>query len=753
MENLQNNQKLLIQLESIVQVSALQKALELLDTKGVGLDGESLHDWKNAPVERFTELSRDILTGKYTPEPLARFDLAKSSGGTRPIALSSIKDKIVQKALATALSPHFQHSFSLASFAYQSGKSAADAIHKAREHIAKGLVWVYRTDIDECFERIDHQKLQNTLSERIADFRIVRLISLIVQNGIFTKQEYLEHGSGVHQGDIISPLLSNIFLDTIDKKLESKKIIHIRYADDIAIFATNKSNLDKYSNAFYRIVTESGLAVEKTKTESKSISEGVSFLGFTLYTDKTELDHTKTEQIEQKLLASASNKLSLYDWVAKHRSYIAGLKIHFERFLPPDSPQIARLQSYLSDALVAKLITLLSSKNKPTKKELRNTLSDFPTFVNFGKKSHTSFINFAIDTAYEKTKGPDDATDNTGKLERKKQEYSRRFAIANTLMIEKPGCFLGLSTRGYVIKSKGTITHRVPTSQIEHIIIGAKGTSLSSAIIEHCAKRGIPIDFVDNFEGPYASLISQNGSLTQNALAQLSLIQEGKHLHLAKEFVEGKAKNQLNYLKYLDKHHNKLSKQIQAIEKALKKLKPLTIEGQMILMGLEGEIAATYWDAIGTLIPSSYGFVGRSGKGAKDPINSALNYGYAILYSRVQKALIQAGLSLHVSFLHSMQDSKPTLVYDCVEEFRTFVVDRPVISMANRNEPIKIGKDGLLTPEAKRLVFEGVMERLGGFTKYFKESRQMQNIIHSQAYLLARHIKGEAKYNSFVAKF
>ncbi|MCI4399049.1 MAG: CRISPR-associated endonuclease Cas1 [Campylobacteraceae bacterium] len=753
MGNSQSELKFTTQLESIISADSLQKAAKSLDSKSAGLDGQSLAEWQNAGLERFVELSRDILIGKYIPEPLSRFDITKSSGGKRPIALSSVRDKIVQKAITTALSPHFQKSFSLASFAYQGGKSSADAIKKAHEYISSGFLWVYRTDIDECFERINHGKLLKKLSERLSDLRIVRLIALFVKNGAFAKSNYTDHSSGVHQGDIISPLLSNIFLDTIDKKLEAQNIKHIRYADDIAIFASSKQTLDKHASIFSRIITDSGLSVEKTKTQTLQANEGIPFLGFVIYPDRYELDTPKFEQIKQKLYEFSIDKQPIAEWSVKLKAYISGLKLHFDRFLPPDAPQIARLQSELSEAFITKIEKLLLQRQRPTKKELKELLASIPTFMHLGKKSHSSFISYAIDSAFEKSNKTNVTKDIQGKLEKRKHEYAKKFAVANTLMIEKPGCFLGLSTRGYVVKSKGAVTHRVPLSQIEHIIIGAKGVSLSSAVIEYCAKKAIPIDFVDNFDGPYASLISQNGSLTQNALSQLSLIQENKHLHLAKEFVEGKAKNQHNYLKYLDKHHNKLSLHTKRIEASLKKLKPLTINGQMMLMGLEGEIAATYWEAISILIPDTYGFTGRIGRGAKDPINSALNYGYAILYGRVQKALIQAGLSLHVSFLHSMQDSKPTLVYDCIEEFRTFVVDRPIISMANRNEPIKVDKDGMLTQQAKRLVFEAVMERLGGYTKYQKENRQMQNIISMQAYLLARHIKGEAKYNSFVAKF
>ncbi len=136
-----------------------------------------------------------------------------------------------------------------------------------------------------------------------------------------------------------------------------------------------------------------------------------------------------------------------------------------------------------------------------------------------------------------------------------------------------------------------------------------------------------------------------------------------------------------------------MSKHIDCIEKIIPKIKTaLHVEK---IMGYEGSISASYWEAIRLVLEVP--FEKRITRGAKDIVNSSLNYGYAFLYGKVQHSLVHAGLSLNISFLHSLDDKKPTLTFDMIEEFRVFVVDRTIVSMLNKDEPIRLGKDGMLT--------------------------------------------------------
>ena len=332
-----------------------------------------------------------------------------------------------------------------------------------------------------------------------------------------------------------------------------------------------------------------------------------------------------------------------------------------------------------------------------------------------------------------------------------KSTHTERYAKSSTLFIGKLGMFLGVAKNRFSLKENGKPTKSIPIDQIRHIVISTKYSSLSSAVVEVCAKNGVAIDFIDDRSGHYAQLVGFNASISQLAHLQLSIISSGEHLYLAKEFINGKTKNQLNYLKYIDRYHDKLDRHIKKIENSIKRLKAVAFDTQMMLMGYEGEISAIYWDGVKALLGEDI-FDGRITYGATDTINSALNYGYAILYGRAQKALVKAGLALHISFLHSSDGRKPTLVFDFVEEFRAYVVDKTVIGMAAKSDVLAV-KDGKLTEKAKKALLDALLKRLGGYVKWKKESRRMDDIIEEQAYLLARHVRGEDRYNSFIGKY
>ena len=168
-------------------------------------------------------------------------------------------------------------------------------------------------------------------------------------------------------------------------------------------------------------------------------------------------------------------------------------------------------------------------------------------------------------------------------------------------------------------------------------------------------------------------------------------------------------------------------------------------------MGYEGNISVLYWDSVRLILDIP--FEKRVTYGAKDIVNSSLNYGYAILYGKIQHSLVYAGLSLNISFLHSLDQYKPTLTFDMIEEFRTFIVDRTIISMINKDEPIKLGNDGLLTKSSRQLISKNIKEKLGSYTMWKKQSNKIENIIQTQAYNLKSTIEDTKKYKAFIGKY
>ncbi|HUP80521.1 MAG TPA: CRISPR-associated endonuclease Cas1, partial [Pirellula sp.] len=171
-----------------------------------------------------------------------------------------------------------------------------------------------------------------------------------------------------------------------------------------------------------------------------------------------------------------------------------------------------------------------------------------------------------------------------------------------------------------------------------------------------------------------------------------------------------------------------------------------------LLMGYEGSGARLYWEGFAIVLEGRAEFPGRITRGATDPINAALNYGYGILYSQVSGAIVNAGLELYAGYLHVDRPGKPSLVLDMVEEFRAPVVDRAVLSIVNQGIPLDSDHDGL-TKAGRRLVAERVLERLETHVPFEGKQWQLSKVIQLQSRHLAVAVRGERQYRSFASRW
>lgn len=379
----------------------------------------------------------------------------------------------------------------------------------------------------------------------------------------------------------------------------------------------------------------------------------------------------------------------------------------------------------------------------------KQTIADALSAVNFPYDLGKTAKKAKIISCYKNAKRPAVKSVQNA-LKAKKREYLKTFSQSSVIHITTPFYFLALSQGKFVLKDKGAIKHKFPINQITQIIINAQ-ILLSSAVIKECTKRKISINFIDEKTNlSYATLFTANSAISKTAASQISLLKTKRPLRIAQQFIIGKLKNQINSLKYLDKYHKNLSCEIKTIQDILKSRVPNAASVNELL-GFEGSAANAYWQAIAKTIDYKFGFSGRVTQGATDVVNSALNYGYAILYSKILKSIATAGLSPH-SYLHALDEQKPTLAFDLIEEFRAFIVDRAVISMINKNEPFEI-KGGLLSAATRQNIAKNVNEKLFAHTKYRGEELKAQDIIDKQAYALKRAVTQNEKYKPFIGRF
>src|SRR5712692_1107919 len=333
------------------------------------------------------------------------------------------------------------------------------------------------------------------------------------------------------------------------------------------------------------------------------------------------------------------------------------------------------------------------------------------------------------------------------------------------LIVEGRGTFLGKHQGRLRVTREQKTVSEVPLIHLDQVIVVDSGVAISSDVIRVCSEEGIPIHFLGYSGRPIASLYS--AGLTGTVLtrrAQLLAYENASGVPIAKAFVAGKLENQANLLRYMAKYRKETDLALHeemmlvAIEMRdylheLDQLKSDKIESiREQILSVEGRAAQRYWSTIGRIIPSELGWPGRETRGAIDKFNSALNYGYGILYSQVEQALVLAGLDPYGGFLHADRPGKPSLVLDLIEEFRQTVVDRTVIGLVNKRFAIEQDEDHRLNEATRKKLVEKVLERLASSELYEKKRQALRFILQSQARHLALRVRGERElYEPFIA--
>jgi CRISPR-associated protein Cas1 len=333
------------------------------------------------------------------------------------------------------------------------------------------------------------------------------------------------------------------------------------------------------------------------------------------------------------------------------------------------------------------------------------------------------------------------------------------------LILSGFGLFLSKKSERLLVRKGSQVIYQFPFFRLNEVVVGSKGISLSSDLLEELCLRGIRLSFLDRSGKPYAMVTSPMLTATVQARReQILAFADKRGLGFCKAVVLGKIKNQERLLRYFGKYLKKESEdrfvKIETLAGQLRNLwkKVPSIDGDSVddargaLMGTEGTAGRIYWEAVKEIIGHRVEFLGREHRGATDAVNSLLNYGYGILYSQVWGAVLNAGLEPFAGFLHVDRPGKPSLVLDLVEEFRQPVVDRTVVAYVNLG--IEVGmKDGLLDADTRKGIGDKIVERLIATETYQGKQYQIRSIIQMQARRLAGFLRGDGEYRAFSFKW
>lgn len=229
-------------LEKIIERQNLNRAYKQVKAnKGShGVDGMEIAELLPYLKQHGEEIRQAILGGQYEPQPVRRVEIPKPDGGMRQLGIPTVLDRLLQQAIGQVLSPLFDPQFSESSYGFRSGRSAKQAIKRAQEYINKGKRWVVDIDLAKYFDTVNHDILMELIARKVSDRRVLRLIRRYLKSGIMINGVVVEVEAGTPQGGPLSPLLSNIMLDELDKELEKRGHQFCRYADDCNIYVGSR---------------------------------------------------------------------------------------------------------------------------------------------------------------------------------------------------------------------------------------------------------------------------------------------------------------------------------------------------------------------------------------------------------------------------------------------------------------------------------------------------------------------------------
>lgn len=271
-------------LERILSRENLLLAMKrVITNKGShGVDGMTVYELKQFLKINWLQIREDILKGEYRPMPVRRVEIPKPNGGTRLLGIPTVLDRFIQQAIAQELNNIYDEKFSESSFGFRPRRGAKDAIKQAENYINEGFRWVVDIDLEKFFDKVNHDILMYKLSKDISDKRVLKLIRRYLQSGIMINGVILSNQEGTPQGGPLSPLLSNIILDELDKELEKRGHRFCRYADDCNIYVKSERAGERVMQSITDFI-ESKLKlkvnIEKSKVDRPWRRK---FLGFTL---------------------------------------------------------------------------------------------------------------------------------------------------------------------------------------------------------------------------------------------------------------------------------------------------------------------------------------------------------------------------------------------------------------------------------------------------------------------------------------
>jgi RNA-directed DNA polymerase len=312
-------------MEEVCERENLKEALrQVKGNKGsAGVDGITVNRLPDYLKQHWPVMREQLLNGTYEPKPVRRVEIPKPDGGVRKLGIPTVLDRFIQQAVMQVLQRRWDSTFSAYSYGFRPGRSAHQAVAQAQQYIRAGYGWVIDLDLEKFFDRVNHDKLMGQIAKRVEDKRLLKLIRAFLNAGVMENGLVSPSVEGTPQGGPLSPLLSNLVLDELDRELERRGHRYLRYADDCNIYVRSQRAGQRVMEGIVRFITRQlRLKVNETKSAVARPQER-KFLGFSFSAGLERFKHRIRE------VTRRAKGVSMDTTIAELAPYLRGWRGYF----------------------------------------------------------------------------------------------------------------------------------------------------------------------------------------------------------------------------------------------------------------------------------------------------------------------------------------------------------------------------------------------------------------------------------------
>jgi RNA-directed DNA polymerase len=351
-----------------------------------GIDGQTIDTFETRLHEEIEQLKKELENWHYKPQPVRRVEIPKPDGGIRLLGVPCIRDRVIQSAIKQLLEPILDPLFSPNSYGFRPGRDQRQAIESAQKIVVSGKGYVVDIDLAKFFDRVNQDKLVRTLSSVIKDKRIIRLVANILRSGVMQDGVVTPTTEGTTQGSPLSPLLSNLVLDALDKEIEARGLEHCRFADDCNIFVKSRKAGERVMTSITRFI-EKKLKLTVNQEKSKvSESNLVKFLGMTIVNGTRAIARKTMGRAMQKVkeLTPRGTHKTLEDTIKEINGWYRGWSNYYSMTQYPS--QLKAIEAHIRRRLRSRIVDQQKSR-----RNLFNNLRK--RRISYAKAAQTSFNN------------------------------------------------------------------------------------------------------------------------------------------------------------------------------------------------------------------------------------------------------------------------------------------------------------------------------------------------------------------------